>query len=160
MYPFTQSTSCLRRACGPRNRCTHLQPAGGAGVRPNIRLPHHLQSSLRRRRSRHEGGQRVRGETRQLLLNTLTPVTDVISASSCIVNVDQKRENKLNLTALRQVKVFIFINFLFALNQGEISQKLQPGHLSLRPPITLFVLMCVCSEITSVTLIDFCVVKA
>lgn len=53
---------CFRRTCGPRNGFPHLQPAGGAGVRTNLRLPHHLQGCIRGWRSRHESGQRVRGE--------------------------------------------------------------------------------------------------
>lgn len=63
VYPFTHLPSlCFRCTCGPRNRRPHRQPAWGAGVRRDVRLPHHLQSGVRRRWSRHEGGQRVRGE--------------------------------------------------------------------------------------------------
>lgn len=53
---------CFRCACRPGNGFAHLQHAGGTGVCPNLRLPHHLQGCIRGRRSRHEGRQRVRGE--------------------------------------------------------------------------------------------------
>lgn len=41
-----------------------------------------------------------------------------------------------------QILVFIFINFLFVLHQSQIGWKLRPDHLSLQPPITLCVLVC------------------
>lgn len=59
---FVTNPTLCRSTCGPRNRCSHLKSAGGAGVCPDIRLPHYLQSSLWWRWSRHEGGQRIWGE--------------------------------------------------------------------------------------------------
>lgn len=53
---------CFRCARRPGNGLPHLQHAGGQGVRPDLRLPHHLQGGVRGRRARHEGGARVRGE--------------------------------------------------------------------------------------------------
>lgn len=62
-FPIAHSgLVCFRCTCSPGNGFPHLQPAGGAGVCTNLRLPHHLQGRVRGRRSRHEGRQRVRGE--------------------------------------------------------------------------------------------------
>lgn len=56
------NTSLCRCTRGPWYRVSNFQHAWGAGVRWNIRFPHHLQSCIWRWRSWHESGQRVRGE--------------------------------------------------------------------------------------------------
>lgn len=112
-----------RCACCPGHRCPDLLPAGGAGLRPDVRLPHHLQSSLRRWRQRHEGGPRVWGEPvscccKQPLLCEMQfsslSQRHKSYPDSCLVEMEQsKRHGHLPLW-----QVFLYsLNVLFALSQ-------------------------------------------
>lgn len=130
---FFLSNICLitpyRSPCGPRNRRPHRKSAGGAGVRPDIRLPHHLQSSLWRRWSRHEGGPRIRGEHVYAMYGV--------------------RASRLNcILTGRPDETFmfpsIFIHFQFVSDQAEIACESQTGHFSLWLLVTLHVFGCVC----------------
>lgn len=117
---FVTNPTLCRSTCGPRNRCSHLKSAGGAGVCPDIRLPHYLQSSLWWRWSRHEGGQRIWGE-----------------------RLYGVRGSRLNCVLTDQPYDTFLCSFLlipFALNRVEIACKSQTGHLALWAPITLDVL--------------------
>lgn len=144
VYPFTHLPSlCFRCTCGPRNRRPHRQPAWGAGVRRDVRLPHHLQSGVRRRWSRHEGGQRVRGEPCALH-----------SCARCNLPVCSDNMEKTKATRLPSDTFELSYSLISVCVEAKV--KLQPGHLSLWPPFTL----CVCSEIASVTPSDFCLLKA